>query len=67
MKHRDQKSKLGRKGFTQFTLHIIVYHWRKSGQEIQAELNLEAGTDAAAMQECCLLACFPSLAQSAFL
>jgi hypothetical protein len=44
-----------------------VHHQRKSGQELTQDKTLEAGVDAEAMEECCLLACFPWLAHLAFL
>ena len=37
------------------------------GQELKQGRNLEAGADAEAMEGCCLLACFPWLAQLAFI
>jgi hypothetical protein len=62
------KSKLGRKEFIQLTLpHHCRSHQRKPGQELTQGRNLEAGVDAEAIEGCCLLACFPSLAQPAFL
>ena len=36
-------------------------------QEFKEAENLEAGADAEAMEECCLLACSPWLAHPAFL
>jgi hypothetical protein len=39
----------------------------KGRQELTQSRNLEAGADAEAMEGCCLLACFPRLAQLAFL
>jgi hypothetical protein len=50
-----------------FSFHIAVHHQRKSGLELTQGRNLEAGVDAEAMDECCLKACFPWLAQPAFL
>jgi len=47
--------------------HISVHHQRKLGQELKWGKNLEAGADAEAMEECCLLACFSWFIQSAFL
>jgi hypothetical protein len=47
--------------------HTAVHHQRKSGHELTQGRNLEAGVGAEAMEECCLLVCFPSLAQLAFL
>ena len=35
-------------------------------QELKQGRNLEAGADAEAIEECCLLACFPWLAQPVF-
>jgi hypothetical protein len=45
--------------YSAYTFHIAVDHQRMSGQE--------AGADAEAMEGCYLLACFPWLAQLAFL
>jgi hypothetical protein len=59
------RSKLGRKGFIQ--LPHCYHHQRKSGQKLTQGRNLEAGADAEAMKVCCLLDCFPWLAQPAFL
>jgi hypothetical protein len=58
MEHHDPKQ-LGKEGVL-FLLysHITVYYPRKSGQELKQVKNLEAGADAEAMEECCLLACF---------
>jgi hypothetical protein len=50
-----------------FHFHIAVHHQRKSRQELTWGRNLEAGADAEAMEGCCLLDCFPWLAQHAFL
>jgi hypothetical protein len=52
--------------YSAYTFHIVVHHQRKSGQEHTQDRNLEAGVDAEAMEECCLLSCFPGLAQPAF-
>ena len=59
------KSKLGRKGFIQFTLPCCF----SSIKEVWAgtEAGQEAGADTEAMEGCYLLACFPWLAQLAFL
>jgi hypothetical protein len=35
VKHHDQKSKLGKKGFIQLTLPRYCYHQRKPGQELK--------------------------------
>jgi hypothetical protein len=55
------------KGLLGVHFQIIVHHWRKSGQELKQDWNLEAGADAEAMEGCCLLACLSWLAQHAFL
>ncbi|KAL6079812.1 hypothetical protein STEG23_033903, partial [Scotinomys teguina] len=49
MKHHDQKANW--RGKRLFGLHfqIIVYHWKKSEQELKQDRNLEAGVDAEAM------------------
>ena len=59
MKHCDQTASYGWKGLFGLQFHIIVHRWRKLGQV----LKQEAGTDAEAMERCCLLtysACFLS-------
>jgi hypothetical protein len=55
----------GRKEFIHF--YIAVHHQRKSGQELTQDRNLKARADAEAMEGCCLLDCFPLLAQFAFI
>jgi hypothetical protein len=60
MKYHDH-SNLGRKEF------ITVPYCRKSGQELKQDRILEAGADAEAMERGCTLACFPWVAQPAFL
>lgn len=61
------RSKLKRKGFIQLTLPYDVHHQNKSGVERIHGRNLKAEVDAEAKEECCLLACFPWLAQLALL
>jgi hypothetical protein len=58
MKHHEQKSKMGRKGFIVLHSQTIAHHWRKSGQELKQGWNLEAGADPEAVTGCCLLARF---------
>jgi hypothetical protein len=53
MKHLDQKASWGGKGLFSLNFHIVVHHWRKSGQELKQDWNLEAGADAEPMEECC--------------
>ena len=50
-----------------FGLYIHITVQRKSGQELKQGRNLEAGADAEAMEECCLLMCFLWLIHPAFL
>lgn len=38
-------------------LHITVLHWRKYGQQLKQGRNEEAGADAEAVEEYCLLTC----------
>ena len=64
-KHHKQATWEG-KGLFCLGSHIIVHHWRKSGQELKQGRNLEAGADAEAMEECCLLVCSSWLVQPAF-
>jgi hypothetical protein len=65
IKHYDHEASCGGKGLFSLHFHIAVHHQRKSGQELTQGRNLEAGADAEAMEECCLLDCFPWLAQLA--
>ena len=54
VRYRDQKQ-LGEEGcLFLFTLQLTVQHEGKSGQELQA------GTEAEVMEECCLLTCLLS-------
>jgi hypothetical protein len=59
------KKKLGRKGFIQLTLSTLLFITKEVRTGTQA--GQEAGADAEAMEGCSLLACFPWLAQPAFL
>jgi hypothetical protein len=52
-----EKASWRRKGLFSLHFQIIVYHWRKPGQELKQSWNLEAGADAEAMEGCHLLAC----------
>jgi hypothetical protein len=69
MEHHEQKANWGEKSL--FGLHFIwlfMSYGKKSGQEFNQGRILEAGADAEAMENCCLLlACFPWLTLSAFL
>jgi hypothetical protein len=49
------------KGLFSLHFHNSVQYGRKSGQELKQGRNLEAGADAEAMKEYCLLACFCGL------
>ena len=49
MEHYDQ-SNLGREGLFGLHFHTVVYHWRRSGQELKQGRNLEAGAEAEAME-----------------
>jgi hypothetical protein len=59
------RSKLGRKGFIQLTVPCCC----SSPKEVRAgtQAGQEVGADAEAMEGCSLMACFPWLAQLAFL
>jgi hypothetical protein len=67
VKHHDQETSWGGKGLFNLHFHSAVHHQRKSGHELTQGGNLEAGADAEAMEGCCLLDCFPWLAQLACL
>jgi hypothetical protein len=62
---KRRRSKLRRKGFIQLTLP----HCCSSPKEVRTgtKAGQEAGADAEAMEECCLLVCFLWLAQLVFL
>jgi hypothetical protein len=66
-KRLGQEASWGGKGLFRIHFHIAVHHQAKSGQELKQGRNLEAGVDAEANEECCLLAFFPCLAQLAYL
>jgi hypothetical protein len=59
------KKQLGRKGFIQLTLP----YYCSSPKEVRTgtQAGQKAGADAEAVEGCSLLACFPWLAQLAFL
>jgi hypothetical protein len=61
------KATWGGKGLFGLCFGITVHCQRKSGQALKQARNLEAGADAEAIEGCCLLACSPWLAQSAFI
>ena len=64
MKHHDQKQ-LGEER-VYFTHHSYNSPTKAVRVETHKGRNLEAGADAEAMEGCCLLPCFPWLAQPAF-
>lgn len=54
------KSNLGgERGFVAYTVWVIIYHLRESGQE------LKQGLESDTMEECCLLVCSMAHAQLA--
>ena len=55
------KKEVGEESLFNLHVHIAVCHRRKSGQKLKRGRNLEARADAEAMEECCLLDCFPGL------
>jgi hypothetical protein len=59
------KKQVREKGFIQLTLSTLLFITKDVRTETQA--GQEAGADAEAMEGCSLLACFPWLAQLAFL
>jgi hypothetical protein len=64
---KHQGASWGGKDLFSLHFHIAVHHQRKSGLELTQGRNLETGTDAEPMERFYLLACFPWLAQPAFL
>jgi hypothetical protein len=65
MKHHDQNASWEGKGLFSLHFHSAVHEQRSLGQELPQGRNLEA--EAEVSEGCCLLACFPWLAQPAFL
>jgi hypothetical protein len=61
------KATLKGKGFFGLHFHITAHHRINPGQELKEGRNLEAGADAEAMGELCLLTCSLWLVQPAFL
>ena len=61
------KSNLGRKGLISLTGPWNIHGPKQLRQGLTQGRNLEAGDDAEATEECCLLACSSWLAQPAFL
>ena len=64
---KKTKSNLGGKVLFHLHLGITICHLGKSQQELRQGRNLEAGNEAQAMEECCLVARFSWFAQPAFL
>ena len=64
-KYHDQEASWGGKGLFSLHFHIAVHHQKKVRTGTQE--GQEAGADTEAMEGCHLLACFPWLAQPAFL
>jgi hypothetical protein len=68
MKHHGQKASRGGKGLFNLYFHIHhVQHQTRSGQKLKQGWNLEAGTEAEAMEDAAYWLGCPSLAQSVFL
>ena len=59
------RARRGEKGLFVLCFQITAHHQRKSVQELRFDRNLEAGTDADAMEKC-LLACSLCLEQPEF-
>ena len=57
MKHHGQEASCKKKGLFDLHFYITIHHQRKPGQEPKQGRNLEAGSDAEAVEECCLLTC----------
>ena len=60
-KHHDQEASWGGKGLFSLHFHIAVHHQRKSGLDLTQGRNLEAGTDAEAMEGAGSWIAFPGL------
>lgn len=61
------KQQIREEGFILLIFHISVHCQKESEQELKQGGNLEAGAKAEAVEEWCLLACFPLIVQPAFL
>ena len=62
------KTNLGEKGFIlSYNFQVRHHEWMKSQQELKYGWNLEAGTEAEAIEESCLLSSTSWLACLAFL
>jgi hypothetical protein len=66
-KHHDQEASWGGKGLFSLHFHIAVHHQGSKEVKTGTQAGQETGADAEAMEGCSLLACFPWLAQPAFL
>lgn len=64
--HQDQKASWGGESLSSLHLHVAVHHHRISGQDLTQGRNLEAGTDAEAMDGRCLLLAPRGLLSHAF-
>ena len=64
-KHHDQEASRGEEGLFSLYFHTAVHQQRKIGKTFIQGRNLETEALAEAMELCCLLACFPWLAQLA--
>jgi hypothetical protein len=61
MKCHNQKASWAGNGLFGLHFHIAVHNGSKSGQKLKKGRNLEAGVDAEATKEFCLLAGLPKL------
>lgn len=66
-KLNHQNEGWGEKGLHGLHFHIADHYIRNLGQELNQGTNLEAGANAEALEECCLLTCFLLFAQPTFL
>ena len=68
MKYHEQKHLGQERFYVPCGSTPIVYHRRKSGQELKQDRHLEArADDAEAMEGCCLLSCSPWFVHGAML
>ena len=66
MEHHDQ-GRVGRKGLIYLTYASMSLSIIEGSQDKNSHRKLEAGADAEAMEECCLLACSSWFAKLAIL
>lgn len=67
MKQKKLGKKFEGRDLFNYYFHITVHPQMNLGQMLKQERNLKTESDTEAMEVCCLVGCFPLLAQSVFL